>query len=276
MEQIMMGAIVFAIVLVIKRREVFTLRWQPERGTWVAVGTGLLAFLLSAFLLLLEPGSLAAQLVLYGGIWVVCGVLVPWGYVLLVERDSAAGLGLRKDRWVQSLLIGIGLAAFLSPVIIFQADLSVLDWGEVGRAAVVLIGAGGLFELFLYYGFIHIRLEKAFGPIPAILLTALVYVLWHVGTQLPLEADYWLGALKLFGVGVMGQAIFSLTYNLAIIWPFFMGIGVMIDFIVNIGDLEPISAAFPWGVGSILAMALAIVAIWLAAKGKAARSSLRS
>jgi hypothetical protein len=266
MEQIVMGLIVLAGVLILKRKEAFTLRWQPDRRTWVAVGSGILAFGLSASLLLLEPGSAFGRLVLYGGIWLLCGVVIPWGFVLLVERDTVASLGLRKEKWGRSALIGLGLAAFFSLVIIFEADWAALEWLQVGRAAVVLIGAGGLFELFLYYGFIHIRLEKAFGPLPAILLTAAIYVLWHTGTQLPLEADPWLGALKLFGVGVMYQAVFSLTYNLAIIWPFFMGVGVMLDFMVNLGELETISAAYPWAVGTIVGMAFAISGIWLVAK----------
>jgi membrane protease YdiL (CAAX protease family) len=263
MEQIIMGGIVLIVVLILKRKEAFSLHWQPDQGTWVAIGTGLLAFVLSTSLLLLESDSLLGRLLLYGGIWTLCGIVIPWGYTLLVERTTISALGLSTEKWIRSLLIGLALAAFFSLVIIFEADLSALNWNEVGRAAIVLIGGGGLFELFLFYGFIHIRLEKAFGPLPAIFLTAVIYVLWHTGTQLVLEADYWLGALKLLGVGVMSQAIFSLTYNLLIIWPFFMGMGVMIDFIVNIGDLEHISSEFPWGVGSIIVMALFASGIWM-------------
>ena len=37
-----MGLVVLGIVLVVKRKEAFSFRWQPERGTWVAIGTGLL------------------------------------------------------------------------------------------------------------------------------------------------------------------------------------------------------------------------------------------
>jgi hypothetical protein len=84
-----------------------------------------------------------------------------------------------------------------------------------------------------------------------------------------METDPWLGALKLLGVGVMYQAVFSLTYNLLIIWPFFLGVGVMIDFMVNIGELERISAAFPWAVGTIIAMALTVLGIgWIAKRDR--------
>lgn len=273
MEQIIMGLIVFAAVMVVKREQAFRFRWEPDQGTWIAIGTGLLAFLLSGSLLLIDSGSIPGHLILYGSIWVGCGVAIPWGYTLLVERKPMAGLGLRKEKWLSSLLIGLGLAAFFSLVILFQADFENLDWQEVARSAVVLIGAGGLFELFLFYGFIHIRLEKAFGTLPAIFLTSVFYVLWHVGTQLTLEPDPWLGALKLFGVGLMYQSVFSLTYNLLIIWPFFMGMGVMIDFLVNIGELERISAGFPWAIGTLLVMGLVALIIWLFSRNKVSFAS---
>jgi membrane protease YdiL (CAAX protease family) len=129
----------------------------------------------------------------------------------------------------------------------------------------VLAGAGGLFELFLYYGFIHLRLEKALGTIPAILLTSILYVLWHTGTQLPLEADPLLAVVKLLGVGLMYQSVFSLTRNLLVIWPFFHAVGVMLDFAVNIGEVERVSAAFLWAVGALVLMAASgALLVWLA------------
>jgi multisubunit Na+/H+ antiporter MnhB subunit len=62
MEQIVMCAVVLGVVLVVKRREAFVFRWQPDRGTWISIGTGLLAFVLSAVLLLLEPGPIGSGL----------------------------------------------------------------------------------------------------------------------------------------------------------------------------------------------------------------------
>ncbi len=123
-------------------------------------------------------------------------------------------------------------------------------------ALLVLGGAGGLFELFLYYGFIHLRLEKAFGPLPAILLTAAIYVPWHTGTQLPLEADPWAAVVKLLAVGVLYQSVFSLTRNLLVVWPLLHGVGVMIDFAVNIGQVARVGAAWPWALGTLALMAV--------------------
>lgn len=255
MEQFFMGLIVFIIVAIVRRKAVFTFRWQPTRDTWAAVGVGALAFALSASMLLVGTDSLAAKLIHRLGIYVVCGVALPWGYVLLVERGKLSDLGLTREKLGLSLAINGILAALMSLIIIFEADLAAIHWSDFGKAAVALVGAGGLFEAFLYYGFIHRRLDKAFGMMPAILLTSLIYVTWHTGTQLPLEADP-LGAVwKLFWVGVMYQSVFSLTHNLWIIWPFFHGVGVMIDFAVNIGATNRVAAEFPWAVGTLLLMA---------------------
>ena len=64
-----------------------------------------------------------------------------------------------------------------------------------------------------YYGFIHLRLRKAFGSLPAIVGTAAVYSLWHVGTELPLHAEPMAALTMLFLVGVMCQSVFAITYN---------------------------------------------------------------
>jgi membrane protease YdiL (CAAX protease family) len=135
----------------------------------------------------------------------------------------------------------------------------------------VLTGAGGLFELFLYYGFIHLRLEKAFGTIPAILLTSAIYVLWHAGTQLPIEPDPLYAMYKLFWVGVMSQSLFSMTRNLLVIWPLFHAVGVMLDFAVNIGVVEEIGHELPWAVGAVIVTAVVTVGLTVVSARKRGR-----
>jgi membrane protease YdiL (CAAX protease family) len=260
---LVMSVIPFVIALVVRRKEAFAFHWQPTRHTWVAVGTGLLAFALSASMLLFDRESSVARIIHNGLIYVVCGFAIPWGYTLLVERNSPAEMGLRRERWVLSLILSLAVSALMSPII-FKADLSAIGWQSFAKAAFVLTGAGGLFELFLYYGFIHLRLEKAFGMIPAILVTAAIYVLWHVGTQLQFEPNPVDALWKLFLVGVMYQSLFSLTRNLLIIWPFFHFVGVMIDYAVNIGAVNEQSARFPWAVGTVALMIVgAMVLAWM-------------
>jgi membrane protease YdiL (CAAX protease family) len=273
MEIMGIGAVFLVIALVVRRKEAFQFRWRPTPHTWVAVGAGLLAFAFSASLLLFEPGSLPAQLVHNGLIYVVCGAAIPWGYTTLVEGETPAALGLKRERWALSLILSLVVAGLFAPMLFFEGDLASVGWGNVAQASFVLTGAGGLFELFLYYGFIHLRLEKAFGTIPAILLTSAIYVLWHVGTQLPLEPDPLHAMWKLFWVGVMYQSVFSLTRNLLVIWPFFHAVGVMLDFAVNIEAVEDIVGDFPWAVGAaVLIAVIGVVLAWVARRRGAARS----
>jgi membrane protease YdiL (CAAX protease family) len=276
MEQLIIAAVFLAVALVVRRKDAFHFRWQPTRHTWVAIGAALLAFALSALLLAFPPSSLAARLIHYLGIYVLCGVAIPWGYTLLIERASPAALGLRRQRWRPSLLISLVLALLFLPLILTGADLSALNPGQVARAVVVLAGAGGLFELFLYYGFVHLRLEKAFGLLPAILLTSALYVSWHAGTQLPLEENVPLAVVKLFAVGIMYQSVFCLTRNLLIIWPFFHAMGVLIDFAVNLDEIALVSTAFPWALLSLAIMALSgLLLAWLARR-RAATGTART
>lgn len=264
MEQVVMAVIVLGVVMAIRREDIFELCWRPSNRTWAALGTGLLAWALSALLLVVRGTT--ARLIHYGLLYSVCGILIPWGLTLLVDREPLSTLGLRREGWRPSLWVGLALAALFSLIIVFKADPETLGLAPLVKASVVLVGAGGLFELFLYYGFIHLTLDRAFGPLPAILGTAVLYVAWHTGTQLPMEPHLGIAIVKLLAVGVMYQAIFALTHNLLIIWPFFHGAGVLIDFTVNLDALEQVSVSLPWAAGSLIAMACLAMGIWLASK----------
>ena len=264
MELLVIAVIFFLVALVVRRKEAFQFRWQPMRHTWVAVGTGLLAFAFSASLLLFKEGSVVTRVIHYGLIYIVCGFVIPWGYTLLIERDTPAAMGLKRERWVLSLILSLVAAGLFVPILIFQGNLGGIGWGQVAKASFVLTGAGGLFELYLYYGFIHLRLEKAFGTIPAILVTAAIYMLWHAGTQLPMEPDPVDAVWKLFLVGVMSQSLFSITRNLLTIWPFFHAIGVMLDFAVNLEAVDQVVGDLPWAIGAVAVMvATGVVLTWI-------------
>jgi hypothetical protein len=69
----------------------------------------------------------------------------------------------------------------------FKIIENILDYiyGENYMELAVTVFVG-----FLYYSFIHLCVEKAFGKIPAILISSLLYVALHVGTQLSLGLRY--------------------------------------------------------------------------------------
>jgi membrane protease YdiL (CAAX protease family) len=259
---LLMALLAFAAVLATRRREALVLRLEPVRGTWTAIGACTAVAVASAAILLVGPGSSAARAIHFLVIYALLGCVVPWGYTLLVERGSPADLGLRRPGWRRALAINAGMGMLLGLGIVFGPDLEGVSARDLAAASFTLL-VGGLFELYLYYGFTHLRLERAFGPIPAILGTAALYSLWHVGTELPLHDGPWRGLLFLFVVGVLYQSIFSLTRHLLSIWPFFFLAGALTDFL-RLGLPDRVTHNLGWAAAGwilMLGIPLALCAV---------------
>jgi len=262
----------FALAGVRHGRRLLELRWEPNRHTAAAIAAGLLPALLSTFCLLLSQDSQAYQLVLFVGIFGFCGFFVPWAYVLFVEGQSPAALGIRCEAWIPSLIIS-GVFA-LGPIygIVEAKDLETYPLSHLLGAALQL-NVGGLFETFLYCGFLHLRLRDAFGPIPAIIGSAGIYSLWHIGTELPMHADPTSALIMLFVIGLLCHTLFATTYNVLAVWPLFFSAGVMNDFLVNLDLPEAIGASIIWtAVGWALAGFIP-AGLWWVSRRRFARAS---
>jgi membrane protease YdiL (CAAX protease family) len=232
----------------------------------VALAAGLLPALLSTLALLAPQDSLAFRLILWLGIFGLCGFAIPWAWVLLGERGTPAGLGIHRRLWKRSLAIS-ALFAAASLVPVLRADLSHHAPSHI-LGAIVHLNVGGLFELFLYCGLLHLRLRDAFGPIPAIVGSAALYSLWHIGTELPLHADPVAALGFLFVVGLLYQSIFATTYNALAVWPFFFTAGVMNDFLLKLDLPDTIGRDLTWpAIG--WALALGVPAAILAIRSRA-------
>ena len=254
---LIMGAVVALFAAgIVRRKELFVFRWQPEGHTRAAVATGFLAVGFSALVLFAPMDSTPGSAIVWLGIFLGCGSLAPWAYVLLVEDGGPSALGLRREGSGKSLalsvLFGVGLIAVLLERT--QARLPDLEW-FLPASAFFLVA--GLFELFLYYGFIHLRLLKAFGFLPAVFVSSGIYALWHIGTELPLHDDPLAALGMLYCVGILMHSIFSLTRNLLIIWPFTYLPGVMLDFVANLDAPSLVVGQNGWGAfGAVMMLAI--------------------
>jgi hypothetical protein len=236
-----------ALAAFVQGREFFKLRWRPARETAAAVGVGLLAAAFSVLALGTQQGSLAYRITLWILIFGLCGFTLPFAYVFLVERRSFSALGFQRKRLGPSLLLSLFFAAPILYATLTQADVSRYSLGRLARA-VFSLNVGGLFELFLYYGFIHLRLRDAMGSIPAIVGAAALYSLWHIGTEIPMHAQRGDALVMLFVVGLLCHSVFAITYNVFIIWPLFFTAGVMHDFIVNLHLPDAVTTRLAWPV----------------------------
>jgi membrane protease YdiL (CAAX protease family) len=267
-------AAALVLAAAIQRRAFFTLRFAPTRHTWAALAAGLLPAAFSTLALRFPQGSLPYNFVLWVLIFGLCGFAIPWTYVLLVERGTLAELGIQERRWKLSLLLSLLFAAGSLFPVLQRADLAKYETSHL-LGAVVHLNVGGLFELFLYYGFLHLRLRDAFGALPAIVGSAAIYSLWHIGTELPLHPDPAAALGMLFVVGLLCHALFATTYNLLVIWPFFFTAGVMNDFILNLDLPEVIGRDLAWPAFGWLLAAVVPCAIWAHARALRAASLAR-
>ncbi|MDO5737485.1 MAG: hypothetical protein Q4P15_13540 [Propionibacteriaceae bacterium] len=193
------------------RRQVVA--WAPGGDTLVAF------FTLLAFWGCYWAGTTINEWFLLAGI-VVVATLIPALVVLLQRREGLAGLGIRRRFLLLSLIISAVLGAGSAYQLVSTAAAQ-----GVPVVPQLLANLVVLWEPLFVFGWLFLRWERAFGWLPAILLTGIGFALQHVGS-VPFEVALGFGVFAvLFGV------VFAIVRNLAILWPLFYpvasGIGTL-------------------------------------------------
>ena len=139
-------------------------------------------------------------------------------------EEAKAELGFSKRKPKLSLALNVVFAAcLLATFLKEEIPQNILALPNLYAAVYILVA--GIFEMTFIYGFLRMSFEKAFGIVPAILLTAAFYSFHHAGFQ----PEF----LHLFFVGVMYTAVYYITQNLLIVFPFFWAVGALWDVIVS-------------------------------------------
>jgi hypothetical protein len=112
----------------------------------------------------------------------------------------------------------------------------------------------GFFEAIFWRGWVLLRLEDAFGIIPAILLGSALYAVYHIGYAMPTSEITFL-----FFIGILFSVVFRLTKNIFILWPVFQPMGQLVTLIED-GLSLPLLAAL--GFAEVLLVMFALV--WFA------------
>ncbi len=183
-------------------------RYQPSRSSGVAFVTVL--GMVAAYTILGSNSNNAGIAALIGLIVVpVLAVGIPVYWTTRIERQPIATLGITTRRWLPSLVLSLVLSLFLVYPLWLSGRTVVPAERWLPMAAA---GAVSLFEPLFIFGWLQVRFEKDFGVLPAILLAALGYALYHIG-YLPGEMSGQLYSAVLFAV------CFRLTNNLLVAWP---------------------------------------------------------
>jgi membrane protease YdiL (CAAX protease family) len=226
------------------------LAWRPNRDTFVAFASYVLvvAGLYVAFQVFTTE-RIAANFIAFGPVTLAgLGVALPVLYTLLVRQRSLADVGLTARHLLPSLVLGLLLGWDT-----YSNTLATLDvaWTRETLPLVVMALAVGLFEAIFFRGWLQLRFEEAFGVVPGVVLGALCYSLYHVGYGMN-----WDEMLFLFGLGLVFAAVFRLTRNVAVLWPFYTPIGGLYTNLTE-GLTMPFEATY----GFLLTLGLMFAAI---------------
>ncbi len=167
------------------------------------------------------------------------------------KEEGLKAIGFTGRKTVLSLVLDFVFAAGL--LAMFLKDEKPAEILEIKNLyAAVYILVAGIFEMTFIYGYLRASFENAFGIIPAIILTSAFYSFHHAGFQ----PEF----LHLFLVGLMYCAVYYITQNLLIIFPFFWGVGALWDVIVSSEAGDEIKNLESFIIALVI---LALSAIWV-------------
>jgi uncharacterized protein len=238
-------------------KSILSIRWQPNKDL-IAVAASYLLVVGALYTATSIVGQSAwggfAYFLLYAVLAAtVFGVGIPLYWTVAVRRRPLADLGLTRQRLGLSLLLQLAFAVPLYASTLARTRLPAVD-ALVPLVALAL--AIGFFEALFWRGWVLLRLEAAFGLIPAVLLGSALYAAYHVGYGMPLNEMAFL-----FFIGIMYALAFRLTRNILIIWPVFQPMGQLVT-LVREGLPLPLLAAL----GFVEALAVMLVLAWLAGR----------
>jgi len=207
-------------------------RWEASRETFVALLSGVVVLSLSVGMIQLENWPWARIAARDVGQILIVGILFP---LVFIQRSGKewAEFGFSFRKWPIFLSINLVLGALLFFMFLSESPPPAefrLSAPTLWSAAYVMLAL--CFELVFFYAFLRTLFERAFGIVPAIILTALFYAFHHVGFQ----PEYG----KLIFVGFLYATVYRLGNSALLVFPFFLGVGGIYDVLIQSQKVSPI------------------------------------
>lgn len=233
-----------------------TVRWTPN---WADLGVVAASWVLVVAALrtatsIVTPDRGIGYFLVYAVVGATLfGLGIPLGWMVLVRKRPLADLGLTVRNWRRILPIQAALA--LALYLTAFRDITLPPRDEL-LPLVTLALAIGFFEAVFWRGWVLLRLEEAFGILPAILLGSGLYALYHIGYGMDASE-----MVFLFFIGILFAVTFRLAGSILILWPLFQPTGQLATLIRD--ELElPLLASV--GFGEVLILMLAMT--WFAGR----------
>lgn len=256
-QQVMTGRSTAGAIL----REVFTFRWQPSldllavAASWILVVAGLsTATFVIGTKALGGMGYFLTYAVLTA---LVFGFCAPVGWMLFIRKSSPASLGISTRNLVLSIVLQCAVAAI--QLFLIRNSLQLPDFAALLPLLALCLSIG-FFEAVFWRGWVQLRIEKAFGVIPGIVLGSVLYAFYHIGYGMPLSE---IGFL--FFIGLMFAVVFRITSSVFILWPVFQPMGQLMTLARDKLQL-PLAASI--GLFEVLAAMIVVAVIAYRIHGK--------
>ena len=225
----------------------YLFRFNLTKDTGIAAIAGLVMIALSVLMIPFCGDSIRDTVISFilRDVLMIFGLGVVFVSLFVQKKGEEAKeeLGFTKRKWLLSLIINLFLAAGLLAVFLKdEVPDNVISLKNLFGASYILVA--GIFEMTFIYGFLRMSFEKAFGIIPAILMTSVFYSLHHVGFQ----PEF----MHLFLVGLMYCGVFYITKNMLIIFPFFWGVGALWDVLVSSEAGDDIKNPVSFGIALVI------------------------
>jgi len=135
-------------------------------------------------------------------------IFAPLWLTRFWRKEPLSSIGVTGERWVRAVLIGavlaaVSLAARLMGARIALPEITTLASLSAGMAM------SSLFEELFFRGYLQTRFERSFGIVPAIILSAACFAIYHLGYSFVRENTDELSIL--FGIGIFFSISFRIT-----------------------------------------------------------------
>ena len=238
-------------------KKILNVRWKPTRDlvavlvSWILVVGALYT---ATVIVGAEVWGGMAYFFLYAVLAAgIFGVGFPLYWMTVVRKRPLSDLGISTRGLWFSLGLQLVFAAIQYGGTLAKSGLPAFEKFVPLLALALCIG---FFEALFWRGWVLLRLEEAFGVLPAILLGSVLYAAYHIGYGMPLSEMTFL-----FFIGVMYAIAFRLTKNIFILWPIFQPMGQLVTLVKDGLDLP-----FLASLGFLEVLIAMLVMVWLVGK----------
>lgn len=182
-------------------------KFTPQLETTVVFGVFIVSVLANVFANLFH--GILFNLFYQGVFGIGICISFPLWYTVVIRKEPIRNIGLTTNGWLKALLIAFIFIAISIPGQMIGKVIPFPMWDKFIYISIALI-MSTLFEELFFRGFLQTKFEKAFGIIPAIILSGLAFSLYHLGY--PRYRSIGL-LITLFLVGVFFAISFSFTKN---------------------------------------------------------------